>query len=157
MRPAVNACSAAAPALFSAPSCPQRLLCSQLTGSVPSSAPADARGDRSLAWETALGAGRVLLLWGVYLALQLTNEGRPRCSPVYLSILALQVRPVGPGSVSTQGVKGRHQLHIHRLFRGWVSLGEGACSEAVRWHVGGCEACLTAEECVMRTAPGFGA
>lgn len=85
-----------------------------------SRAPADEEGGRSLAWETALGAGRVLLLWGVYLALQLTNVGRPRCSPVYLSILALQVRPVGPGAFSTQSV----EASIHKWFRGWwVSLG----------------------------------
>ena len=48
--------------------------------------------------ESVLGAARVLALWGVYLALQLTNEGRPRCHPVYIAILATQARAPGPQS-----------------------------------------------------------
>ena len=46
----------------------------------------------SLVRDTALGLGPVLLLWGAYLALQLSNEGRARCSPVYFAILAVQAR-----------------------------------------------------------------
>ena len=52
----------------------------------------------SLVRDTAMGLGPVLLLWGAYLALQLSDEGRARCSPVYFAIPAVQARTsaVGP-------------------------------------------------------------
>ncbi len=50
------------------------------------------RGSAGLVRESVLGAARVLALWGVYLALQLVNEGRPRCQPEYIAILATQAR-----------------------------------------------------------------
>ena len=51
--------------------------------------------------ETVVGAGRVVLLWGVYLGLQLSNEGRRRCSPASLAILSAQasIGQTGPGSL----------------------------------------------------------
>ena len=51
----------------------------------------------SLVRDTVLGLGPVLLLWGAYLALQLSNEGRARCSPVYFVILAVQARTAAMG------------------------------------------------------------
>lgn len=91
------------------------------------------RGSAGLVRESVLGAARVLALWGMYLALQLFNEGRPRCRPEYIAILATQARASSAERCGAHCVAGplSHRREAHARRRRQVVVGVAALALAM--------------------------